>query len=207
MKNRLAPEQIVVIYGDMNEGQRKDQLERFAGLDAGVLIATDCISEGINLQHMANQVIHYELPWNPNRLEQRNGRIDRYGQKAPVVHIRTLVMGDTLDATILRVLIEKAEQIRTDYGFAPPFFGDDTNVVTLIEDLGIRVELPAAQRTLFESYEEEEEVPSLPPEHNPFDTETIERIRQESFYGQTAIDLSEVRARLVETRGCYRYKE
>ncbi|WAI00954.1 helicase-related protein [Methanogenium organophilum] len=198
MKGRLTSEQIVVIYGDMNEGQRKDQLERFAELKAGVLIATDCISEGINLQHMANQVIHYELPWNPNRLEQRNGRIDRYGQKAPVVHIRTLVMADTLDGTILRVLVEKAEKIRTDYGFAPPFFGDDANVVSLIQEMGIRVDLPAAQKTLFDSFEEEMTTPELP-EHNPFDAETIERIRQESFYGQTEIDLSQVRARLIET--------
>ena len=84
--------------------------QSFQRLEKGILIATDCISEGINLQHMANQMIHYELPWNPNRLEQRNGRIDRYGQKEKVVHIKTLVMSDTLDATILKVLVSKGQE-------------------------------------------------------------------------------------------------
>lgn len=46
-----------------------------------ILIATDVISEGLNLQRLASNVVHYELPWNPNRLEQRNGRVDRIGQK------------------------------------------------------------------------------------------------------------------------------
>ncbi len=73
----------------------------------GILVATDAISEGINLQHAAAQVIHYELPWNPNRLEQRNGRVDRFGQRKPVVYIRTMVMDETLDATILKVLVDK----------------------------------------------------------------------------------------------------
>jgi superfamily II DNA/RNA helicase len=50
-----------------------------------VLVATDCLSEGINLQHAFTAVLHYDLPWNPNRLEQREGRVDRYGQTAPLV--------------------------------------------------------------------------------------------------------------------------
>jgi superfamily II DNA/RNA helicase len=48
-----------------------------------VLIATDCLSEGINLQEHFTGVLHYDLPWNPNRLEQREGRVDRFGQVAP----------------------------------------------------------------------------------------------------------------------------
>ena len=47
-----------------------------------VLIATDCLSEGINLQELFTGVLHYDLPWNPNRLEQREGRVDRFGQQA-----------------------------------------------------------------------------------------------------------------------------
>lgn len=88
---------------------------------------------------MANQMIHYELPWNPNRLEQRNGRIDRYGQKEKVVHIKTLVMSETLDAKILKVLVIKARSIREEYGFSPPFFGDDANVIDMIREQGVEV--------------------------------------------------------------------
>ncbi|MDF0591838.1 helicase-related protein [Candidatus Methanocrinis natronophilus] len=184
---------IITVYGDLNEAQRKERLEEFQKLDAGILIATDCISEGINLQHMANQMIHYELPWNPNRLEQRNGRIDRYGQKVPTVYIRTLVMSDTLDATILKVLVEKARNIRKEYGFAPPFFGDDANVIDIIREMGI--ELSSSQKTLINfggGGRAEGEV-------NPFDDETVERISAESFYGQADVDLSEVRRRLKDT--------
>jgi superfamily II DNA or RNA helicase len=184
---------IITVYGDLNEAQRKERLNEFQRLERGILIATDCISEGINLQHMANQMIHYELPWNPNRLEQRTGRIDRYGQKVREVHIRTLVMSDTLDATILKVLIEKARRIREEYGFSPPFFGDDANVIDMIREQGL--EVPSVQRKLFEFGEDGKSREQI----NPFDDETIERIKAESFYGQSDVDLSEVRSRMKET--------
>ena len=50
-----------------------------------VLVATDCLSEGVNLQEHYNAVVHYDLPWNPNRLEQREGRVDRFGQSKVVI--------------------------------------------------------------------------------------------------------------------------
>jgi superfamily II DNA/RNA helicase len=78
---------VFTLHGSLNEAQRKERFNQFERSDRGVLIATDVISEGMNLQHAANQIIHYELPWNPNRLEQRNGRIDRYGQEEDEVVI------------------------------------------------------------------------------------------------------------------------
>jgi len=185
---------LFAVYGDLNEKQRREVMDAFIEADKGVLVATDCISEGVNLQHMANQVIHYELPWNPNRLEQRNGRVDRYGQPEREVHIRTLVMRDTLDTRILRVLYEKAQKIRDDYGFSPPFFGDDADVVALIGDAMLKVELSSSQRTLFDSFVEDK---STEPRIDPFSKETIEKIKSESFYGQTSVDLAEVRARIA----------
>lgn len=184
---------IITVYGDLNEAQRKEKLADFQRLDKGILIATDCISEGINLQHMANQMIHYELPWNPNRLEQRNGRIDRYGQKVKVVHIKTLVMSDTLDATILKVLVEKARRIREEYGFSPPFFGDDANVIDMIREQG--VDFPSVQKRLIDFGEESQSLEQI----DPFSKEIIERIKTDSFYGQSDVDLSEVRNRMKET--------
>jgi len=192
LPSSIADTRIVTVYGDLNEAQRDERLGTFQQLKSGILIATDCISEGINLQHMANQLIHYELPWNPNRLEQRNGRIDRYGQKEPKVHIRTLVMGDTLDAKILKVLIEKARQIKEDYGFSPPFFGDDTNVLDIIRDSGLV--LTPAQRTLINFAGDSEQV-----HLDPLEKTVIEKIQSESFYGQSEIELTEVRERLKES--------
>jgi len=193
LKN-IEPSHVFAVYGDLNEKQRREVMDAFIEADKGIMVATDCISEGVNLQHMANQVIHYELPWNPNRLEQRNGRVDRYGQPEREVHIRTLVMRDTLDTRILRVLYEKAQKIREDYGFSPPFFGNDADVVTLIGDSMLKVELPSSQRTLFDSFAGEK---TSEPRIDPFSTETIEKIKSESFYGQTAVDLAEVRARIA----------
>ena len=201
LKKTITPHEVVTVYGDLNDAQRKEKLAVFQKLEKGILIATDCISEGINLQHMANQVIHYELPWNPNRLEQRNGRVDRYGQKQPMVQIRTMVMEDTLDAAILKVLVRKARQIREDYGFSPPFFGDDTNVIDIINELSIS-ELPKRQRSIFEfegdeiedDFEQSKEI-----HIDPFDDATIEQIKSESFYGQSDVDLTDIRQRLKET--------
>jgi len=191
---RIAPENVFAVYGDLNEQNRREVMDAFIEAEYSVLVATDCISEGVNLQHMANQVIHYELPWNPNRLEQRNGRLDRYGQPEREVHIRAFVMRDTLDAKILRVLYEKAERIREDYGFSPPFFGDAADVISLIGEMGLDIDLPATQRTLFDSYRKEMGSRQM---IDPLGEETIEKIRSESFYGQTAVDLADVRARMA----------
>ena len=65
------------IHGSMNTPKRREEFDSFKHSKRAVLIATDCMAEGIDLQYSANQIIHYELPWNPNRLEQRNGRVDR----------------------------------------------------------------------------------------------------------------------------------
>jgi len=71
-----------------------------------VLVATDCLSEGINLQLYFNAVIHYDLPWHPNRLEQREGRIDRYRQTAQTVQCYLYFGQDNpVDGAVLDVLI------------------------------------------------------------------------------------------------------
>src|SRR5262249_36005448 len=104
------------IDGDMNQADRRQAFAAFERTSRAVCIATDCISEGLDLQRACAEIIHYELPWNPNRLEQRNGRIDRYGQPETTVGIRTLVLKDPLDVTILEVLVKKAAQIREEFG-------------------------------------------------------------------------------------------
>ncbi|MBU0491456.1 MAG: DEAD/DEAH box helicase [Chloroflexi bacterium] len=184
---------VVTITGALNERQRREAFRAFERARRAILLATDAISEGINLQHAAAQVVHYELPWNPNRLEQRNGRVDRFGQRQPVVYVRTLVLDETLDATILKVLVEKAFQIRRDYGFSPPYFGDETNILSLIRDHDIRL----GPRQL--SFFDEGAGSDGDPIEDPFAPETLERIRGESFYGQTHITLPAVEERLAET--------
>jgi SNF2 family DNA or RNA helicase len=185
---------VLTIDGTLNETQRYERFAELAKSPKAILVATDAISEGINLQHIASQIIHYELPWNPNRLEQRNGRVDRFGQPDPVVKIRTLVMDETLDATILKVLIQKSNQIRKDYGFSPPYFGDETSVLDLIREHGMTVADGTQQLKLFD----EIEPPNINDE-NPFSEEVLDRIKSDSFYGQTDLSLDFINEQIKKT--------
>ena len=82
-------DRLMTLYGGMESQQRERIKAAFQydphGSPVRILLATDAASEGIDLQNHCHQLIHYEIPWNPNRMEQRNGRIDRHGQRAPKV--------------------------------------------------------------------------------------------------------------------------
>jgi len=185
---------VITIDGSLNETQRYERFAELAKASKGILVATDAISEGINLQHIASQIIHYELPWNPNRLEQRNGRVDRFGQPEKEVVIRTLVMDDTLDAKILDVLVRKSNQIRDDYGFSPPYFGDETSVIDLIREHGMTSSLGSKQMGFWDEFN-----PANPGEINPFDEEILDRIKSDSFYGQSDLSLDFINEQIIKT--------
>jgi len=86
-----SPDRLLTIYGGMASDDRERIKAAFqhdpAESTVRILLATDAASEGINLQNHCWQLIHYEIPWNPNRMEQRNGRVDRHGQKHSEVHV------------------------------------------------------------------------------------------------------------------------
>ena len=84
---------------------------------AYILVCTDCLSEGINLQQHFNAVLHYDLAWNPTRHEQREGRVDRFGQDKTEVRVVTYYGTDNpIDGVILDVLIRKHKSIKSDLG-------------------------------------------------------------------------------------------
>jgi superfamily II DNA or RNA helicase len=86
-----------------------------------VLVATDCLSEGVNLQDGFQAVIHYDLAWNPTRHEQREGRVDRFGQLSDTVRALTIYGDDNgIDGIVLDVLLRKHESIRRDLGISVP---------------------------------------------------------------------------------------
>lgn len=109
---------------------RKLRIDDMAVSKQRVLVATDCLSEGINLQDKFTAVLHYDLPWNPNRLEQREGRIDRYGQPAPVVKAYLLYgSNNPIDGVVLKVLLRKVREIRKATGISIPFPEDSRSLM------------------------------------------------------------------------------
>lgn len=98
-----------------------------------LLVATDCLSEGVNLQDGFTAVVHYDLAWNPTRHEQREGRVDRFGQRAEVVRAVTYYGIDNgIDGVVLDVLIRRHERIRAATGVSVPIPVDSTTVMTAI---------------------------------------------------------------------------
>jgi superfamily II DNA or RNA helicase len=108
-------EAIVMIHGDMGREERRKAQEAFLhDPEVQVLVATDAAGEGINLQR-AHLMVNYDLPWNPNRLEQRFGRIHRIGQ-TEICHLWNLVAEETREGDVYRTLLEKLEEARKALG-------------------------------------------------------------------------------------------
>jgi superfamily II DNA or RNA helicase len=122
---------LLVVTGEMVDEQRRDKIKEFGkSNNKRVLVSTDCLSEGINLQQYFTAVLHYDLPWNPNRLEQREGRVDRYGQTAPEVKAFLLWGKDNpIDSVVLKILLRKAREIRKQTGISVPFPEDSQSIL------------------------------------------------------------------------------
>ncbi len=139
-----------LLYGaqDSDERERIKAAFQYDPKDSPVriLLATDAASEGIDLQRHCHRLIHYEIPWNPNRLEQRNGRIDRHGQRAPEVNVYHFVAagfreeaefaegsGSSLaaDLEFLYRAAKKVQQIREDLGKVGPVIAEQVEEAML----------------------------------------------------------------------------
>lgn len=117
------------VTGEYTSDQRQDIVEELQKNDNPILVATDCLSEGINLQEGFNAVIHYDLAWNPTRHEQREGRVDRFGQKCSQVWCSMLYGADNpVDGFIFNVILRKARTIKDSLGVLVPVPEDDANV-------------------------------------------------------------------------------
>ena len=125
---------VEVITSRLTDEDRKMKIDELSKTPRHVLICTDCLSEGVNLQTGFNCVIHYDLPWNPNRMEQRNGRIDRFGQTEKEVAIFTIFDEETnpVDKIIMKVLYRKQEQIRKSLGIYIPIADNDSSLMESI---------------------------------------------------------------------------
>ena len=212
VKDEPWADEILTIHGDVDKEDRAKIEDEFNHGQSRLLFATDAASEGIDLQHSCHIMVNYELPWNPNRLEQRIGRLHRYGQDKEV-KVWNFTFEDTREGEIFEMLQDKVENIRGKLGNTADVLGmlDDVDVDSLIME-SIRNDEPASatkeeleeliderQRTLQEWYER-----SLV-DTSTFDQESREKIQEvmdqsEDVYG-TEADIHEFVERGVEALG------
>lgn len=114
------------VTGVLTPDERRDRVADMVTADGEkpvqrILVATDCLSEGINLQQLFDTVVHYDLSWNPTRHQQREGRVDRFGQPAELVRSIMMFSPDSaIDGAVLDVILRKAEEIRKATGVTVP---------------------------------------------------------------------------------------
>lgn len=126
LKGKFKDATIKAVTGELTPGEREAAVEELGEAERRILVATDCLSEGVNLQNLFTAVVHYDLSWNPTRHEQREGRVDRFGQKAREVRSTMLYGEDNpVDGTVLKVILRKAESIRKELGILVPMPDDE----------------------------------------------------------------------------------
>ena len=132
--------EVAAVTGLLPPAEREQRVAQLGEQPQRVLVATDCLSEGINLQEHFTAVIHYDLSWNPTRHEQREGRVDRYGQAAPTVRTVTYYGTDNqIDGLVLDVLLRKHKTIRSSLGISVPIPANTGEVVqALMQGLLLR---------------------------------------------------------------------
>lgn len=148
----VLPKNVLVqaITSELADEQRKEEIGRMGEQEKRVLVATDCLSEGINLQDHFNAVLHYDLPWNPNRIEQREGRVDRFGQTSE--SIKTYMLygeNNPMDKFILEVLIRKVREIQKSIGVTIPIGENNKSLMTELTQKILKTASETEQLTLF----------------------------------------------------------
>ena len=195
LQHQLPTLQVKAVTG--NEGdseQRRELVINLAKEPLRVLVATDCLSEGVNLQEHYDAVIHYDLPWNPNRLEQREGRVDRFGQSSSVVKTITLHGADNeVDLVVLDVLIRKARTIRERLGISVPVPAQSEQIVNaLVNNILLRRSSQGQQGRLAL---EDDSVSEL---HTAWDEMASKENRSRTFFAQRGINPDTVAHELAE---------
>lgn len=172
-----------------------------AGEDQYVLVCTDCLSEGINLQEKFNAVLHYDLAWNPTRHEQREGRVDRFGQKSSDVRVITYYGTDNpIDGVILDVLIRKHKSIKSDLGVTVAVPGSSERIAeALFEGALFRQQTHASPQQLSLHFIDEIQ-PEKEALHNEWNNARDREKATRSRFAQHAINPSAVARELQGVR-------
>ena len=201
LRRKLEKSGVVVeaVTGLLVPDERLRRVEALGANEKRVLVCTDCLSEGVNLQQDFDAVMHYDLAWNPTRHEQREGRVDRYGQ--PADKVRTLTFygqNNPVDGVVLQVLLRKHKAIHKRLGVTVPV-PMDTRVIedAILEGLLLREQKASDQL----------DFGFLEPIHKPVDVQwdaAVERERKSrTLFAQNQLLKAvntEVRTELDEVR-------
>ena len=192
---------VEVITSELDDELRRAKIDVMNKSERRLLIATDCLSEGINLQEGFNALLHYDLPWNPNRLEQREGRIDRFGQQADTVEVALLYgSNNPIDGVVLEVLLRKAREIRRSIGISVPFPENSASVMEAVTNAillkpSVSVKQVSQQLSIFEAEEIEAEKKRV---SDAFDKAMEREKVSRSIFAQNAIKANEIETDLKE---------
>lgn len=138
---------VQVVTGRLTPEERRARVDAMQDSENRILVATDCLSEGINLQMLFNAVVHYDLNWNPTRHQQREGRVDRFGQQSPTVW-SLMMFGENsmIDGAVIDVITSKAKRIREATGVTVPVPEDSASVTSaLMQAMLLHSNSPRAQ--------------------------------------------------------------
>ena len=196
-KKRGSSVRVQAIHGDRSGDERETLLDELKEASQRILVATDCLSEGVNLQEHFNAVIHYDLPWNPNRLEQREGRVDRYGQTTPQVKTYLLYGQDNpVDGAVLEVLIRKAVEIHRTLGVTVPVPMDSATVAEAVFKSLFDRSTDASQLSLLDLLMDEDPLEQV---HSSWDRAVDREKVNRTRFAQRAIKPEEVAQELQES--------
>lgn len=203
LRDRLKRVEVTCITSQLAPDERSAQIDALDDDTAKgrILVCTDCLSEGINLQEKFDAVIHYDLSWNPTRHEQRDGRVDRYGQPREDGEIRILTyygIDNQIDGIVLDVLLRKHKKIRNALGVSVPMPVDSEQIVEAVfEGLLLRSKAETRSNQLLLGFEEYFQ-PQKKQLHAQWESAAEREKRSRTMFAQEAIKFDEVVVELAE---------
>lgn len=207
LKQKLRGVDVRAVTGNQPPEAREKAIEEMGKSERRVLVCTDCLSEGINLQGSFDAVVHYDLAWNPTRHEQREGRVDRYGQTKPTVRLVTLY-GDNspIDGIVLDVLLRKHRTIRSALGVSIALPEESNKIVdALMEGLLLRTGSKKGEQLLPGMAEYLK--PRREDLHRRWDVAADREKRSRTLFAQDALKPQEVLPELAAVRAAIGSRE
>jgi len=194
--------EVASVTGTLPPADREQRVADLGKAEKRVLVCTDCLSEGVNLQEHFDAVVHYDLSWNPTRHEQREGRVDRYGQASDQVRVITYYSADNrIDGIVLDVLLRKHKTIRNALGISVPLPVDSNQVMqAILEGLLLRKKGAGAFDDRQMTFDMQFYKPEQEKLHSEWDNVAEREKRSRTMFAQESIKVDDVRKELDAVR-------